>query len=166
MLIPTIVLGVLAVAFLIYGYVQGQGAHIAGTKVALTMTWQVIPLLVFAFLLAGMVQVLIPQEAIAKWVGAESGFRGILIGSVAGAFTPGGPFVSMPIAAGLLRTGAGIGTMVAFLTGWSLIAVIRMPLEVGIMGWKFTAIRAVTTFFFAPIAGWLAQLFFGNVKLP
>ena len=78
---------------------------------------------------------------------------------------PGGPFVSLPIAAGLLRVGAGVGTMVALLTGWSLIAFMRLPMEVGIMGWKFTLIRVACTFFFAPIAGWLAARFFSQVTL-
>jgi hypothetical protein len=54
--------------------------------------------------------------------------------------------------------------MVAFLTAWSLWAVSRLPMEVGILGWKFTAIRLATTFFFPPAAGLLAQRFFANVR--
>jgi len=107
---------------------------------------------------AGMVQVLVPREILSEWVGAESGMRGILIGTVTGALAPGGPYVSLPVAAGLLQAGAGVGTMVAFLTGWSLWAVSRLPMEVGIMGWKFTLIRIASTFFFPPIAGLIAQM--------
>jgi uncharacterized membrane protein YraQ (UPF0718 family) len=160
MVIPTIILGTLALVLLLIGYFNGQGQHISGMKSALNMTVAILPLLVFAFIVAGMVQVLLPQELLAKWVGAESGMRGILIGTVAGGLSPGGPFVSLPIAAGLLRAGAGIGTMVAYLTAWSLWAVSRLPLEVGIMGWKFVLIRLASTFFFPPIAGLIAQSFF------
>jgi len=127
------------------------------------MTIQVLPLLIFAFTVAGMVQVLIPNDILPKWVGLESGLRGVLIGTVAGGLAPGGPFVSLPIAAGLLRAGASVGTMVAFLTGWSLWAVGRLPMEVGILGWKFTLIRLACTFFFPPIAGILANRFFSNL---
>jgi uncharacterized membrane protein YraQ (UPF0718 family) len=35
-------------------------------------------------------------------------------------------------------------------------------MEVGILGWKFTAIRVACTFFFPPIAGLIAQALFGN----
>ena len=160
MLIPTLILGILALVLVSIGYFQGEGQHISGMKSALTMTIEVLPLLVFAFIVAGMVQVLLPQELLARWIGAESGMRGILIGSVAGGLSPGGPFVSLPIAAGLLRAGAGIGTMVAYLTAWSLWALARLPLEVGIMGWKFVLIRLASTFFFPPIAGLIAQSFF------
>jgi len=164
MLIPTIIMGALAVILLLIGYSKGQGQHISGMKSALNMTVQILPMLVFAFIIAGMTQILLPQELLSKWVGAESGLRGILIGTVAGGLSPGGPFVSLPIAAGLLRSGASVGTMVAFLTGWSLWAVGRLPMEVGILGWKFTLIRIASTFFFPPIAGLVAQTFFGGGK--
>jgi uncharacterized membrane protein YraQ (UPF0718 family) len=165
MVIPTIVMGGLAFALLALGYVRGEGEHLQGLRSGLGMILQILPLLLCAFLVAGMVQVLLPRDLIAKWVGAESGFRGILIGTVAGGLSPGGPYVSLPIVAGLLRAGAGTGTMIAFLTGWSLWAVARLPMEVGILGWKFTVIRLATTFFFPPIAGCLAHLFFGGVKV-
>ena len=164
MLIPTIILGVLAIILLFIGYYKGQGQHISGMRSALNMTVEVLPLLVFAFIVAGMVQALLPRELLSKWVGMESGMRGILIGTIAGGFSPGGPYVSLPVAAGLLRSGASVGTMVAFLTGWSLWAVSRLPMEVGILGWKFTLIRIASTFFFPPIAGLIAQAFFGGTK--
>ena len=135
-----------------------------GLRSGLDMIVEVLPLLLCAFVVAGMVRVLVPHELISKWIGAESGFRGILIGTVAGGLAPGGPYVSLPIVAGLLRSGAGIGTMVAFLTGWSLWAVGRIPMEVGILGWRFTAIRLACTFFFPPIAGLIAQAVFGGTR--
>ena len=79
--------------------------------------------------------------------------------------TPGGPYVSLPVALGLLRAGAGAGTMVAYLTGWSLWAIARLPMEVGILGWKLTMIRFVSTLIFPPIAGLIAHLLFGHVNL-
>ncbi len=165
MLIPTIIMGVLAIALLIIGYQKGGGEHILGLKTAGNILLQILPLLIFAFIIAGMVQVIIPQEMISRWVGAESGFRGILIGTALGGVTPGGPFVTLPIAAGLLRTGASIGTMVAFVTAWSLLAVSRLPMEIGLLGWKFTLIRLACVFFFPPIAGLIANRFFSGFNL-
>jgi uncharacterized membrane protein YraQ (UPF0718 family) len=162
MLIPTIVMGVIAVLLFAMGYYRGEGQHISGVRSAMSMTLEIMPLLIFAFIIAGMVQVLLSHDMIAKWVGAESGLRGIVIGSVAGGLCPGGPFVSLPIAAGLLRSGAGTGTMVAFITGWSIWAVSRLPMEVGILGWRFTVIRLAATSFFPILAGLIAQMFFAG----
>lgn len=165
MLIPTIIMGVVAVALLIVAYQRGDGEHILGLKSAWEILLQVLPLLIFAFIIAGIVPLLIPTEMISKWVGAESGFRGILIGAAFGGLTPGGPFVSLPIAAGLLKAGASIGTMVAFMTAWALWAFSRLPLEIGLMGWKFTAIRLASTIFFPILAGLIANLFFSKVNV-
>lgn len=155
MLIPTIFMGAVALVFIIIGYFKGQ--HVAGMKTAFNMTVEILPMLIFAFIIAGMVQVLIPQEVIQKWVGENSGFKGILIGSVAGALSPGGPYVSMPIAAGFIRFGARVGTMVAFLTGWSLWALSRLPIEIGILGWRLMVIRLISVSFFPILAGFIAQ---------
>jgi len=160
MLIATVIMGALAIILVSIGYYRGGGEHILGLKSAMSMTVQILPLVIFAFIVAGMVQVLIPHEFLSKWIGKGSGIRGILIGTVAGSLTPGGPYVSLPIAAGLLRSGASVGTTVAFLTGWSLWAFGRLPIEVGIMGWKFTLIRMVSTFFFPLIAGLIANRLF------
>lgn len=165
MFIPTIILGVIAITLLFIGYQRGGGEHITGLKSAGTLLIQIIPLLILALVVAGMVQTLISEDMISRWIGAESGFRGILIGSAMGALAPGGPFISLPIAAGFLRMGASIGTLVAFLTGWSLLGINRIPLEIGILGWKFTLIRLACTFFFPPIAGLLANKFFSGIDL-
>jgi len=158
-------MGVIAAVLLYMGYQKGGGEHILGLKSAGNLVLQILPLLILAFIVAGMIQFLIPRELVSKWVGAESGFRGILIGTVIGAFAPGGPYISLPIAAGLLRTGASVGTMVAFLSAWALWGFSRLPLDISIMGWKFTLIRLACTFFFPPIAGLLANLFFSRVAL-
>ena len=63
-----------------------------------------------------------------------------------------------------LRAGSGVGTMVAYLTGWSLWAITRLPMEVGILGWRLTAIRLASTFFFPPVAGFIAHLLFSGNK--
>lgn len=164
MLYPTLFMGALALILLYIGYRQGGGQHVMGMKSALILMVQILPLLFCAFVVAGMVQSLIPREAIAKWIGNESGMRGILIGTVAGGLSPGGPFVSLPLAAGLMRTGAGVGTMVAYLTGWSLWAVARLPMEVGILGWKFTMARFASTFVLPPVAGLIAHVFFSGLR--
>jgi len=160
MVIATVIMGVLAIILVSVGYYKGGGEHVLGLKSAMNMTIQILPLVILAFIVAGMIQTLVSHEFLSKWIGKGSGIRGILIGTVAGSLTPGGPYVSLPIAAGLLRSGASVGTTVAFLTGWSLWAFGRLPLEVGIMGWKFTLIRMVSTFLFPPIAGLIANRLF------
>jgi len=156
MLASTIILGILAAILVAIGFARGGGQHVQGLKIALKLTWEIAPLILFAMVVAGMIQVLVPRELVSRWVGGESGLRGILIGTAAGALSPGGPYINIPLVAVLLKGGAGIGTTVAFLTAWSLISLSRLPMEIGILGWRFTAVRLATSFFFPPIAGLIA----------
>lgn len=166
LIIPTIIMGATATVLLIIAYRRGNNEHIVGLKSAGNILIQISPLLIFAFIIAGLIQSIIPSEMISQWVGTESGLKGVLLGAIAGGLMPGGPFISMPIAAGLLKAGANIGTMVALITGWSLWAVTRLPIEIGIMGWRFTAIRLAITFSFPIIAGLLANFLFGGLSFP
>jgi uncharacterized membrane protein YraQ (UPF0718 family) len=165
MLIPTIIMGTLALILFAITTIQGQGQNTAGLKSALQMTIQILPLLIFAFIVAGYVQVLLPKEFLSKWVGDESGFKGIIIGTIAGGLTPGGPYVSLPIAAGLLKSGASMGTMVAFVTSWSLYAVARLPMDIGILGLRFTVIRLISIVVFPPIAGIFANFLSKHINI-
>jgi len=165
MLTATIFMGVLALVLVLIGWWRGVGAHIVGLTAAILMTLQIAPMLIFAFIVAGMIPVLVPKAALARWVGHESGLRGLLVGTLAGAAAPGGPYVSLPLAGALLRGGASMGTMVAFVTAWSLWAFGRLPMEFAIMGWKFTVVRFLSVFFFPPVAGFIANLIALRLRL-
>ena len=80
MLIPTIIMGVVAIALIIVAYQKGGGEHILGLKAAGNILVQILPLLIFAFIIAGTIQYVLPTELISKWVGTESGLRGIFLG--------------------------------------------------------------------------------------
>lgn len=164
MLIPTIMMGSIALVLLFIAHRNGRGQDVEGLKLAFSMIVSVLPLLGLVFIVAGLAQTMMPHEKVMALVGNESGFKGILIGTVAGGLTPGGPFVTMPLIAGFLGAGASVGTMVSFMTAWSLWAVQRLPMEMGILGWKFTVARLASTFFFPPIAGLIAQSLFSDFK--
>ncbi len=99
-------------------------------------------LIAVSFLAAGLAQALVPRGWIEGALGHDAGLRGILIATAAGAITPAGPFVSMPIAAVMLRAGASPAAVVAFLTAWSLLALHRLVAwEVPILGARFALLR-------------------------
>lgn len=111
-----------------------------------------------SFLVAGFVDVLLPHDLLRKYLGEESGIAGLAIASVVGLLTPAGPFVSMPIAAVMLRAGAGPGPVVAFLTAWSLLSVHRLiAWEVPILGFSFAAARYAVCLVLPLLAGALAR---------
>ncbi|MFH0838780.1 MAG: permease [Candidatus Omnitrophota bacterium] len=162
MIPSTIIMVTVAVIFFIAAWFKGGNTHILGTKIGLKLFLEVLPLLLASFIIAGIFQVLIPRQFIQKWLGDQAGLKGIVLGTIAGALTPGGPYISFPIVASLYKSGAGIGTTVAYLSGWALWAVFRIPFEVSLIGGRFVLIRLASTFFFPPIAGLIAKAMFKN----
>lgn len=115
-------------------------------------------LLVVSFLAAGLATVLVPAEWIKATLGADSGVRGIAIAAGVGMVTPAGPFVAMPIAAVMLRSGAAIGPVVAFLTAWSLLALHRLiAWEIPIVGAGVALLRYSLCLFVPFLVGLLAK---------
>ena len=55
MLVPTVIMAVIAIILVMIGYYKGDQVHLVGLRSAWKMTYQVLPLLIFAFIIAGMV---------------------------------------------------------------------------------------------------------------
>ena len=120
---------------------------------------QLVPLLAVVFLLAGFAEVLLPRATVAAWLSDAAGARGLLVAWVLGALTPGGGPVGLPLAAALMRAGAGAGVLVTYVTSMSLLSFVRVPLELGIYGTRLTVLRVTSSIVLPLIAGATAQFF-------
>jgi uncharacterized membrane protein YraQ (UPF0718 family) len=138
--------------------VQGPEVFKAALHDDLGLMAVVFPRVLLALLVAGLVQVILPRDKVAYWVGSESGLRGILIATVAGALTPGGPMTSFPFVVALYMAGADRGSLVAYLTSWSLLGFQRfMVWEGPSLGIDFALLRALANLPLPIIAGLLAR---------
>lgn len=162
MFFTTVIMLILALVLGTIAFFRDKAILFSGLNSGARLFVQILPMLFFALILSGIIQALIPKEAINRWVGKESGLKGILLGCLAGSLVPGGPYTSFPIVAGLVKTGASIGTIVAFITAWSLWAITRLPIEIGVVGIKMALVRLASTCIFPPLAGIIAQSLFGR----
>lgn len=153
----TIVLAVAAVVLLLIALRRGPSVALDGLQAAWGIVHRNLLLLILSFTMAGLVQVLIPRELISRWLGAQAGFRGILIGCVVGGLVPGAPYATFPIVASLYQAGAGMGAVVGFVTAWALWSVSRLPVEIALVAPRPALIRYAVTFAVPPLAGLLAE---------
>ncbi len=130
-------------------------------KQALTLTIQVLPLILFGILMSAAIAALLPPDAVMKFVGNEVGIMGILIGGIAGVFVPGEPFFGLPIAEGLAKAGAGHGALVAFISSWALFSATLYPAEIAFLGVRFVMLRSLLNLFIPGLAGLIAYLIAG-----
>jgi uncharacterized membrane protein YraQ (UPF0718 family) len=151
LLVGTLVLIAAAVAYRIGGPAKIGEAAASGGGLFLS----VLPSLILGFALAGFLQVLLPSDLIVQWMGHGSGWRGLLVGSVAGSLTPGGPFTHFPILASLLGKGAGIGPICAYVAAWALLGLNRFLVwELPILGWDVAIARLAASLWVPPVVGW------------
>ncbi|MDR7523795.1 MAG: permease [Armatimonadota bacterium] len=156
-------LGLLAVTW----WVGGPRTAVQGIGGGLQLFLQILPRMLLAFVLAGLIQVLVPNQTIARYLSDASGFRGIVAASVAGTFTPGGPFFMFPVVAALFKMGAGIGPLVAYLTAWSLLGAYRVVLwELPFLGPRITFVRVLVSLPMPLIAGAAARYFVEYFRVP
>ncbi len=95
---------------------------------------------------AGFLAALLPEQAIGRIFGAEAGLMGVLIACLAGAVTPGGPFVAFAIGASALKAGAGAAALVAYVSAWSVICLNRsLTYEAPMMGGAFLRSRLLVS---------------------
>lgn len=159
----TIFIAVVALFMAILAYRQGglnmvlHGLELGGRTLI-----NVSILLLAAFLVAGLIPVLVPKQVVERWLGVGSGWRGILLACLAGALIPGGPYVYYPIAGGLLQSGASLGVLVAFVTAKNLWSVSRLPYEFALLGPHLTLLRYALTFALPPIIGFVSEALFGG----
>ncbi|MFH0765274.1 MAG: permease, partial [Calditrichota bacterium] len=139
-------MGALASLATIVAWRRSGQVALAGLKEGGNLFLTILPNLVFGFILAGMAVVLVPRELVSRWVGEGSGVKGLVAGTLLGAFTPGGPFAQFPLVASLFKMGAGVGPLAAYLSSWSLLGVNRIIVyEWPFLGAKFTMSRIVVS---------------------
>jgi uncharacterized membrane protein YraQ (UPF0718 family) len=111
-----------------------------------------------SFWAAGLAEAVLPRTWIPSALGPETGLRGILLATGAGAITPSGPFIAIPIAAGLARSGAGTGALVAYVGAWGLIAIHRLVAwEIPILGPRLALLRWGVSLALPVLAGLAAR---------
>jgi uncharacterized membrane protein YraQ (UPF0718 family) len=156
----TLVLAGLAVVFAVIAYLKDPSLPLIGAKNGLSLLAFILPRLIPALILAGLFQVVIPQETVSRYFGRAGGMRAILMATLAGVITPGGPMVSVPFMVALAHSGAALPSLVAYMTSWSLFGLQRIiAWEAPLMGWKFVWVRVIPSLAFPVVAGWLVATF-------
>ena len=95
---------------------------------------------------AGFIAEVLPKSFGRLWIGPDSGFIGVVIATLGGALTPGGPVVGFSIGAAALKSGAGAPQVIAYSTAWALYAIHRLVIwEVPMMPARVVWLRAAVS---------------------
>ncbi len=102
----------------------------------------VLMLILAVFCLIGLLQVWISREQIVRVLGQNSGFKGLGIAVLCGAFLMGPPYIIFPLLLQIREQGARWAVVVTVLSCYA-VKLQMLPVEAQFLGWGFTLLRSL-----------------------
>jgi len=113
--------------------------------------------------LSGLISELVNENMIRKYIGKESGFKGVIIGAIFGTVMVGPAYVYYPFLKELMNKGAKINVIATTIGAWA-IKLQWLPFAITILGAKFIITLNIFIFIFAIFSGYLIEYFTNNLK--
>lgn len=99
--------------------------------------------------LIGLLLGLVPPELISRYLGQSAGWSATVAAALIGAVMYIPSLVAFPLAASLLRVGASVATIAAFITSLVMVGTVTLPLEIRHLGKRIALSRNLLSLLFA-----------------
>ena len=141
----------LIIAIVLFGisFLKDKQRSKEALKATFNIFYVVLPVLIFVFVLMGLIEVYISRETIVSILGQKSGILGILYAEIVGSVALFMPPAVFPFGGYLLKNGASYGSIAGFVFTAILIGITTLPLEFKLLGKRFTIFRNIFTFVLA-----------------
>lgn len=145
----TITIYVLTLGLLLFSLLKDRQK----TKMALNKAWKsfeyILPQFLSILIIIGIMLAVVNPATILQLIGQQSGWLGIIIASIIGSITLIPGFVAFPLAAALLKSGAGLTQLAVFISTLMMVGIVTMPVEIKYFGKKSAILRNALAFAFS-----------------
>ncbi len=93
------------------------------------------------FVLLGLLDVWVPRETMVRYLGEDSGIKGMLIAILIGSAAAGPLYAAFPVALVLMKKGAKFSNILLFIGAWSTTKIPMLLFELSSLGAKFMLTR-------------------------
>jgi uncharacterized membrane protein YraQ (UPF0718 family) len=122
---------------------------------ALKKAWKafenILPQMLGVLTLIGLMLAILSPETISSLIGKQSGWIGIAIAAALGSITLIPGFVAFPLAAALLKSGAGVTQIAVFVSTLMMVGIITLPVEMKYFGKRATLTRNALALIFSVV---------------
>lgn len=127
---------------------------------ALAVGWKtflgILPIIAAVFAALGLFNVWVDKKKIAASLGKGGGVKAVVLASLAGTVLVGPVYVIFPLMKAVREHGARWAVVGAVLAAWA-VKVPMIPMEIGMLGWRFSASRIVLVALAAIPIGYLLE---------
>ncbi|MGL5086381.1 MAG: permease [Clostridium sp.] len=123
---------------------------------------QMISVLPPIMILLGLMDVWIKREVLIKYMGEDSGIKGILLSMLLGSIAAGPMYAAFPFTIILLKKGAKFSNVIIFMNAWCVTKIPTLMFEVSALGFKFTMVRLLVDIPGVILMGYLVYYFVGE----
>lgn len=116
------------------------------------------------FMLMGLIEVWISKDKIQRWIGSESGIKGMAVSMALGTLPTGPLYVAFPMASSLLGKGASVRNIVIFLGSWAALKIPLLVMEIKFLGISFASLRFAITLVILILMGLLIEFILLRLK--
>jgi uncharacterized membrane protein YraQ (UPF0718 family) len=135
----SVLLVVLAMLIIISAFNQPFGVAVADITLAqLKEMLLVIPPI---FILLGLLDIWVPKETMVKYMGEQSGIKGIILAFLIGSAAAGPLYGAFPVAAVFMKKGMKFTNILIFIGAWSTTKIPMLLFEIASLGAHFALTR-------------------------
>ncbi|MCD6469091.1 MAG: permease [Thermoplasmata archaeon] len=149
--VTAVIINIIAVAGLLIAFAKDRDKTIKSLKMAGKSSIRMLPMVFVIIIIIGLLLGFVPPDQISRFIGEQSGMTGILLVGAVGAVMHIPSLLSFPLAASLLKEGASVSAVAAFITTLTMIGTITLPLEIKELGKKMAILRNGISFVIAII---------------
>lgn len=147
--VTALIINGIAAVGLIVAFIKNREKAMQSLKMAGKSFLKILPMTFIIILAIGLLLGFVPPDKIAQFVGEQSGIWGVLLVGAAGAVMHIPALISFPLAASLLKSGASVAAVAAFITTLTMVGAITLPLEIKELGKTMALLRNGLSFIIA-----------------
>lgn len=108
-------------------------------------------------IMLGLMDVWIPRETMMKYMGDNSGIKGVFLAILMASIAAGPMYAALPFTKVLLKKGAKFSNIIIFMNAWCVTKISTLMFEFSSLGYKFTLARLLIDIPGVIIMGYLIQ---------
>jgi uncharacterized membrane protein YraQ (UPF0718 family) len=146
-----LLINVFAFVCLLISLIRNKAKTMQSLIVAVKSFFRILPIVFTVIIVIGVLLGFVPPTKVSEVIGEQAGFGGVIFIAFMGAILHIPALISFPLAASLLKGGASVTAVAAFITTLTMVGIVTLPLEIKELGKKITLLRNGMSFIFAII---------------